>query len=75
MRRIVAGAVRGGINVVSNTLHNIIYRVGEASQKVTDALNELRVLMRTGIPDLGIPTLEPLTIEEISLDLNHEAIS
>lgn len=67
--------MRGGINAVSNTLQGIRNRVGEVSLKASDLFEEIRTLMRTGIPDLGIPSLEPLTVDEIDVNLNHEAMS
>lgn len=72
---LISGVVRGGINAVNNTFHSIIYRVGKASDKIVELFEEIRKLMPTGIPEWGIPRLEPLVVDLIDLDLHHEAIS
>lgn len=47
-------------------------RVGSASDKIRDLLEEFRKTMMNGIPELGIPILEPLTIDRLDLNVSHE---
>lgn len=68
----IIGAVRNGLSVINSTLGNILNRVGSASDKIRDLLEEFRKVMMKGIPELGIPILEPLTIDRIDLNVSHE---
>lgn len=68
----VLGVVRGGINAMGGTFLRIINRVGRATDKVSDLLEEIRKYMPIGIPELGIPRLEPLTVDKLEFDINHE---
>lgn len=70
-----SGVVRGGISAVNNTFQGIIYRVGKVSDKIVELFEEVRKLMPRGIPEWGIPRLEPLIVDRIDLDLHHEAVS
>lgn len=75
MLTLILGVVRGGINVANNTFQRIVYRVGKASDKIVELFEEVRKLMPTGIPEWGIPRLEPLVIDRIDLDVHHPAVS
>lgn len=68
----IKGAVRYGLNAINSTIGSILNRVGSASDKIRDLLEEFRKSMMRGIPELGIPILEPLTIDRIDLNVSHE---
>ncbi|XP_025830697.1 uncharacterized protein LOC112904584 [Agrilus planipennis] len=68
----VTGVVNGGVSIVTNTILRIINGAGTATEKIINLLEEFRKRMVMGIPELGIPILEPLTIEFIDLNITHE---
>lgn len=39
----------------------------EIAQCITDSVNELRPKLKSGIPELDVPALEPLELDEIKL--------
>ncbi|KAF2893581.1 hypothetical protein ILUMI_12588, partial [Ignelater luminosus] len=65
----VTGVVQGGLNMISSTISRIVDGAGTVRDKVIRILEELRKYMQQGIPELGIPILEPLVIERIELNI------
>lgn len=72
---IVTGVVREGINVLNATVSNIMTRVGGVSERIRALIEEFRQRMMMGIPELGVPILEPLTINKIILNISHHVNS
>lgn len=69
------GVVREGISVLNATVSNIMNRVGGVSDRLRALIEEFRQHMMMGIPELGVPILEPLTINKIILNISHNANS
>ncbi|KAF5301554.1 hypothetical protein FQR65_LT08859 [Abscondita terminalis] len=70
----VSGVVQGGIYMISSTINRIINSAGSVRDKITRLLEEFRRYMQKGIPELGIPILEPLLIEKIEIDVGSKNV-
>ena len=67
--------VRGGINALDATISKIMNGALSVTDEVTNLLEELRKYMLTGVPELGLPILDPLTITKIDINITHEALT
>ncbi|KAK5650548.1 hypothetical protein RI129_001577 [Pyrocoelia pectoralis] len=65
----VSGVVQGGIHMVSSVVNRIVNSTGTTREKIMRLLEEFRRYMQRGIPELGIPILEPLIIEKIEIGI------
>ncbi|KAF5274641.1 hypothetical protein FQA39_LY17157 [Lamprigera yunnana] len=70
----VTGVVQGGLHMLISTINRIVNGAGTAREKITRVLEEFRRYMQKGIPELGIPILEPLLIEKISINVGSKNI-
>ncbi|KAK4883035.1 hypothetical protein RN001_006354 [Aquatica leii] len=70
----VSGVVQGGIYMISSTINRIVNSAGTAREKITRLLEEFRRYMQKGIPELGIPILEPLLIEKIEINVGSKNV-
>jgi len=69
------GVVRGGFNIINNSVTNVITSANSVSERIRRLLEEFRQRMLEGIPELGLPILDPLTIQRLDINFKHEAIS
>lgn len=60
--------------MISNTMTSIITGAGSVTDKIIRLLEEFRKTMIRGIPELGIPILEPLTINRIDVNISSPDI-
>ncbi|XP_065169521.1 uncharacterized protein [Atheta coriaria] len=69
------GVVRGSYNLISQTVTNVISSATSVTERVRRLLEEFRRRMGIGIPELGLPILDPLTIERLDIDFAHDTIA
>jgi len=65
----VSGVVQGGVSMLSSTVNRIIDGASTVRDRVVRLLEEFRKYMQKGIPELGIPILEPLTIDRLEVNI------
>ncbi|KAB0801993.1 hypothetical protein PPYR_04179 [Photinus pyralis] len=70
----VTGVVQGGLNMGHSILNKIVGDNGTTGEKIIRLLNEFRKYMQAGIPEFGIPILEPLTIERIEINITSKNV-
>lgn len=66
------GMVRGGIDFLNTTVSRIVTGAGTVTERIRYLLEELRQRMNIGIPELGLPILDPLTIARLDINFTHE---
>ncbi|XP_017779581.1 PREDICTED: uncharacterized protein LOC108564893 [Nicrophorus vespilloides] len=69
------GVVRGGFQLLNATVSTVITSAGSVTDRIRRLLEEFRKRMNIGIPELGLPILDPLTIDRLDIDFEHEALS
>lgn len=67
------GLIRGSVNFVGRAVDRVINTFGRVEDRLRALLEEFRGLILRGIPELNIPVLDPLHINKIDFDVNHEA--
>ncbi|XP_060524131.1 uncharacterized protein LOC132700668 [Cylas formicarius] len=65
--------IRGGVNFIGRTVDRVITTFGRVEDRLRALLEEFRGILLRGIPELGIPVLDPLHINKIEFDVNHDA--
>lgn len=58
----------------NSILNKIVGDNGTTGEKIIRLLNEFRKYMQAGIPELGIPILEPLTIHRIEINITSKNV-
>ncbi|XP_022905917.1 uncharacterized protein [Onthophagus taurus] len=69
------GVVRTGLNVFDTTLTTVVNGAMTVTDRIRKLLEEFRKYMVTGIPELGLPILDPLTIRKIDINITHKELS
>lgn len=67
------GIIRGSVNFVGRAVDRVINTFGRVEDRLRALLEEFRGIILRGIPELNIPVLDPLHINKIDFDVNHEA--
>ncbi|XP_022905916.1 uncharacterized protein [Onthophagus taurus] len=67
--------VRTGLNVFDTTLTTVVNGAMTVTDRIRKLLEEFRKYMVTGIPELGLPILDPLTIRKIDINITHKELS
>nr|CAH7737313.1 unnamed protein product [Callosobruchus chinensis] len=65
--------IRGGVNIFGKTIDRIINTFVRIEDRLRALLELFRKQLIKGVPELNIPILDPLHINKIDFDLNHEA--
>ncbi|KAH1022454.1 hypothetical protein HUJ04_011853 [Dendroctonus ponderosae] len=67
------GIIRGSINFVGRAVDRVINTFGRVEDRLRALLEEFRGIILRGIPELNIPVLDPLHVNKVDFDVNHEA--
>ncbi|XP_030751560.1 uncharacterized protein LOC115879062 [Sitophilus oryzae] len=67
------GIIRGGVNLVGRAVDRVINTFGRVEDRLRALLEEFRGIILRGIPELNIPVLDPLHVNRINFDVNHDA--
>ncbi|KRT85933.1 hemolymph juvenile hormone-binding protein, partial [Oryctes borbonicus] len=70
-----AGVVRGGLDAFEATITGIMDSAANVTDRIRRLLEEFRRYMITGIPEIGLPILDPLSIERIDLNITNEQLT
>ncbi|KAG5887582.1 hypothetical protein JTB14_009990 [Gonioctena quinquepunctata] len=65
--------IRSGINIFGQAVDRIINTFASIEDRIRALLEFFRKQLLRGVPKLGIPIMDPLYINKIELDINHEA--
>ncbi|XP_050308931.1 uncharacterized protein LOC126745225 [Anthonomus grandis grandis] len=65
--------IRGGVNFIGRAVDRVITTFGRVEDRLRALLEEFRGIILSGIPELNIPVLDPLHINKVDFDINHEA--
>ncbi|CAG9769290.1 unnamed protein product [Ceutorhynchus assimilis] len=67
------GIIRGSVNFVGRAVDRVINTFGRVEDRLRALLEEFRGIILRGIPELNIPVLDPLHVNKVEFDVNHEA--
>ncbi|KAG5864374.1 hypothetical protein JTB14_021704 [Gonioctena quinquepunctata] len=65
--------IHSGINIFGQAVDHIINTFASIEDRIRALLEFFRKQLLKGVPKLGIPIMDPLYINKIELDINHEA--
>lgn len=65
--------IRGGVNIFGRAVERVINTFGTIEDRLRALIELFRKQLIKGIPELNIPILDPLHINKIEFDLNHES--
>ncbi|XP_044757551.1 uncharacterized protein LOC123315769 [Coccinella septempunctata] len=67
------GLVRGGLGLFSRTVDRVINTFTRVEDRLRELLEEFRKQIVRGIPELHIPILDPLHIDNVEFKIKHES--
>ncbi|XP_066138148.1 uncharacterized protein [Euwallacea fornicatus] len=67
------GIIRGSVNLVGRAVDRVINTFGRVEDRLRALLEEFRGIILRGIPELNIPVLDPLHVNKVEFDVNHDS--
>ncbi|KAJ8921985.1 hypothetical protein NQ315_008622 [Exocentrus adspersus] len=67
------GIIRGGVNIFGKAVDRVVNTFGRIEDRLRALLELFRKQLIKGIPELNIPILDPLHINKIEFDVNHDS--
>ncbi|CAH1183260.1 unnamed protein product [Phaedon cochleariae] len=67
------GLIRTGVDIFGNTIERITNSFATIEERLRAILELVRKQLIKGVPELSIPVLDPLHIDKIEFNVNHEA--
>lgn len=67
------GLIRGSVNFVGRAVDRVINTFGRVEDRLRALLEEFRGIILRGIPELNIPVLDPLHVNKVEFDVNHDS--
>ncbi|KAJ8942254.1 hypothetical protein NQ318_003101, partial [Aromia moschata] len=65
--------IRGGVNIFGKAVERVINTFGRIEDRLRALLEIFRKQLIKGVPELNIPVLDPLHINKIDFDVNHQS--
>lgn len=69
----LSGIIRGGVNIFAKAVDRVVNTFGRIEDRLRALLELFRKQLLKGIPELNIPILDPLHINKIDFDVNHDS--